>query len=272
METTSFIICPICLEKSHQSLSKKHLKKHGYISVEGFLKDYPHQLMETEKWKLAKEKLSKKANIRFGDPIKREEFRKSVCHPISDEVKRKLSNSIKETLSDPEIKKKMYTKERNEKISKKKYEYWKNNPEEKIRVGNIWKTLRKRDESGWRKHLLKISPFGTAAAMGKKNSSLEIKYYNMLKQEGFSFIPQYELDGKLYDAFLEDRKILLEFDGSFWHKEKLEDCKYSYQKHNYLNDIEKNEIANRNGLKLIRIREDTPIDSIKELLSDIYNQ
>jgi hypothetical protein len=64
----------------------------------------------------------------------------------------------------------------------------------------------------------------------------------------------------------------LEFDGVFWHPASLQECEYSWQIHNYNNDIEKNQIAINKNIKLIRIRENSPVSSIKNLLVDIYNK
>jgi len=266
MQISSHVTCPICCKKLKLCISKKHIIKHGYKTMDGFIKDYPNQLMETERWKEAKKELSRKANIRFNDPIKREAFRKIVCHPITEETKRKLSESIKVTLSDPEIKKKMYTVERNNKISIKKFEYWKNNPEEKKRVANTWKVVRDKDPVKWKKHLLGISQMGFEAAWGKKETTLETKYYSILRKESISFIPQYELEGRFFDAYLTDNNILIEFDGCFWHPESIDDCQYEWQKHNYSNDREKDLIAESKGIRLIRIREDEPVESIKNII------
>ena len=46
-------------------------------------------------------------------------------------------------------------------------------------------------------------------------TSLERKYYMMLKDIGVYYVPQYPMGGKVYDAFLHDENILFEFDGSF---------------------------------------------------------
>jgi len=90
-------------------------------------------------------------------------------------------------------------------------------------------------------------------------TSLERKYYLMLKDIGIYYVPQYPLDGRFYDAYLPDQKILIEFDGSFWHPTDIKDCKYDFQKKNMATDVLKNKIAKNHGLKIIRIREDEPI-------------
>lgn len=99
-------------------------------------------------------------------------------------------------------------------------------------------------------------------------TSLEQKYYYMLKQLNVYYIPQYPLGGRYYDAFLPDHNILMEFDGSFWHPLKIEDAKYGFQKKSMRVDVEKNNTAEKNGYKLIRIREENPVSSeqMKELI------
>ena len=99
-------------------------------------------------------------------------------------------------------------------------------------------------------------------------TSLERKYYLMLKNLDVYYVPQYQLEGKYYDAFLPDNNILLEFDGTFWHPLSKTDCKYDCQKKNIENDKIKDDIAKRHSMKLIRIREESPIttDQLKKLI------
>lgn len=90
-------------------------------------------------------------------------------------------------------------------------------------------------------------------------TSLEQKYYYMLKDIGVFYIPQYSLDGRYYDAYLPDQNILLEFDGTFWHPLSEKDCKYGFQQKSMKVDDLKNKIAKKHGMKLVRIREEKPI-------------
>jgi len=102
-----------------------------------------------------------------------------------------------------------------------------------------------------------------------KNSGtnmFESRLYNVLKSENIKFIPQYEVNGKFYDAYLPDYNTLIEFDGDFWHKESMDECIYPVQKRNFKNDRKKDFIAKTNGYKLIRIRQLDYITSIKQLL------
>ena len=82
------------------------------------------------------------------------------------------------------------------------------------------------------------------------------------------YVVQYELDGRYFDACLPDEKVLLEFDGTFWHKTDIKDCKYDFQKKNMEVDKLKNAIAKKHGFRLIRIREDELITStqLKQLI------
>jgi very-short-patch-repair endonuclease len=101
-------------------------------------------------------------------------------------------------------------------------------------------------------------------------TSLERKYYSMLKDLNVFYVAQYPMGGRYYDAYLPDQNILLEFDGSFWHKEKEEDCKYDFQRKNMATDKLKDKMAKEKGIKIIRIREDKPITQaqLKKLIWD----
>ena len=91
-------------------------------------------------------------------------------------------------------------------------------------------------------------------------TSLEHRYYDMLQELGIFYVPQYRLGGRYYDAYLPDFNLLLEFDGTFWHPLSIAECKYDHQLKNYGVDKLKNDIAKKNGMKLIRIREENPIE------------
>lgn len=101
-----------------------------------------------------------------------------------------------------------------------------------------------------------------------KFTSLERKYYLMLRNLGVDYVPQYPMGGRYYDAYLPDHNILFEFDGSFWHPKNKEDAKYSFQKKSMKVDELKNKMAENKGIKIIRIREDEPIstEEMKKLI------
>lgn len=95
----------------------------------------------------------------------------------------------------------------------------------------------------------------------KNFTSLEILYYNMLKELNIEYIPQYPLNGKYYDAYLPEHRVLLEFDGTFWHPSELKYATYNHQKKNFFNDRRKDRYAKENGLKIYRIREGSLVNS-----------
>ena len=101
-----------------------------------------------------------------------------------------------------------------------------------------------------------------------KFTSLERKYYSMLKELDVYYVPQYPMGNRFYDAFLPDHNILFEFDGSFWHPLNESDCKYGFQKKSMRVDEMKNKMANDKGIRIIRIREESPIttDEMRKLI------
>jgi hypothetical protein len=256
---------PDSRNKSKQTIFKKYgVENPSQIDGIGKIISEKAKLrLSDENERIRISKLTKEAMAR---PEVRENYLKSR-KPISDEQKQKLSDEMKIRHLDINFKKKIYTEERNKKISDSKKIYWENNPEEKKRVGNIWKLLKERDEVGWRKHLMEASKKGFESIFSPNgDTSLEIKLYSMLSKENIIFIKKYELDGKVYDAYLPERNILIEIDGDFWHKQTLDECKYKYQTESYYNDIVKNDIAKNNNMRLIRIREKNMPITITELL------
>jgi hypothetical protein len=216
----------------------------------------------------------KKISILTKIAMKREDVKQNhlnaVRKPKSQETIEKQSNSARlKFINNPDIKNKIYTPQRNKKISIAKKKYWEEHPERKIVVGNIWKKVKEKDECKWREHLLSASKKGFEKIFKHNGeTSLEIKIYKFLDDNNIKYKKQYELNYKLFDAYLIDYDILLEFDGDFWHKQTLEECKYNFKKESYYNDIHKNEIAKKYNIPLYRIKEtDSPA-----IVLDVINQ
>lgn len=257
------------MPESRNKCKKTILEKYGveYVSqINGIGKI----ISEKAKLRLSDENERKKISDLTKKAMARPEVRENYLNsrkPVSDEHKQKLSNLMKIRHLDNDFKKKIYTEERNKKISDSKLIYWKNNVEGKKRVGQLWRMWKNRDEIGWRKHLMKASKMGFQSIFSTDgDTSLELKLYSMLSKENIIFIKKYELCGKIYDAFIPKTNTLIEIDGDFWHKLTLEECKYTFQIESFYNDIIKNKIANDNNIKLIRIRETQIPKTISEIL------
>jgi len=247
------------------------LKKYGVkntMQIDSVKKKNSEAQIKNFSNSLAREKTS----ISTRNAMNRDDVKKNILlhnlKPKSKETLHKMSEASKlNYIKYPNLKNKIYTKERNEKISKSKIEYWKNNPDKKIRVANIWRILKNKDENKWREHLLRASKLGFEKIFSPNgDTSLEIKLYKMFEIENIQYIKKYVLDGKIYDAYLPEYSILLEIDGEFWHPLNLEECKYKFQEESFHNDRLKEEIAKKNGIKLIRIRENQIPKTIKEIL------
>lgn len=223
-------------------------------------------LVITNEHKQKVSNFTKKAMQR--DDVK-QNIKKHHSKGVSDETRKKMSVLAKRKFIDnPDIREKMYTEERNKKISISKEKYWKEHPEEKIRVGNLWKKEKEKDEVKWRKRLLIASKKGFETIYSPNGeTSLEIKLYNFLSNNNIKYEKQYELDGKLFDAYLTEYNILLEFDGDFWHKSSLEECIYDFQKESFHNDEIKTLIAKNHNIHLYRIKENDNPNVILDILS-----
>ena len=71
-----------------------------------------------------------------------------------------------------------------------------------------------------------------------------IVYY--LKKSGLDVIHSYRENGYELDIYIPSKKIAIEYDGSYWHSNKIE------------KDLEKNSKCKKDGIKLYRIREGLP--------------
>jgi very-short-patch-repair endonuclease len=283
----SHVTCPYCAKKYKCYIRTSHLALHGKTKEQTLL-EFPGQLFETDAWVATKKEIANKARLRLSDPVNRkiisdatliamqrsdvkENHLIAVRKPKSEATRKLMSDKATVRMARPECRAKLFTPETAAKISKAKFEYWKNNPDQKQRVSEIWKTVRDRDPVAWKTHLQNISHSGFEAAWGKSETAFETRMYAILTADGLKFEKQWPIDGKRFDAYLPEQKILIEFDGNFWHPMSIDECKYEWQISNYHNDIEKNEIAKTTGLRLIRIRETDEIVSIKPLLDDCHS-
>ena len=141
-----------------------------------------------------RENISKKTKLAMKRPDVVFNHLAAVKAPKSQETIKKMSDSGKQKfINHPTLKEKVYTnEERNKRISKSKKHYWNTHPEEKLKVGNIWKIWKEKDELGWRRHLSSAGRKGFEKIMEmKEETSLEIKIYKFLKDNDIQFKKQY---------------------------------------------------------------------------------
>jgi G:T-mismatch repair DNA endonuclease (very short patch repair protein) len=93
-------------------------------------------------------------------------------------------------------------------------------------------------------------------------SKIEKNIIKELKAQGFVVIHSYQLERKIYDIYIPDLNMLIEFNGDYWH------CNPKHYKANYFNvkknmtakqiwaaDAAKEELAVKNGYEFLTIWE-----------------
>lgn len=273
-----------CSQKCSRELMRKpesrNKAKHTMLSrygVEHAAQNFEvkSKISFTQKDRLIDPEERKRISIATKKAMQRDDVKQKLKEhhnkPVPDDVRLKQSISAKNRYkNDPSIKDKIYTEERNKKISISKKKYWETHPEEKERVGKMWQKIKEKDETKWRSRLLDISKKGFETIFGGNGqTSLEIKIYAFLDLHKIKYISQYEIEYKLFDAYLPDFNILLEFDGEFWHKLTIEECKYDFQINSFYNDQLKNDIAKSKNIPLYRIRENDDLSIILDIISRI---
>ncbi len=238
--------CFICNQK-FKRITYSHLNKHNIRNESEYLVMFPNaEIVSSNLKKLISERTKEGMN----NPIVKEKIK----YERTDKWKLRHSKMMREKHQLGNFQH-IYTPDRNKKISRKKKEWWKNNPEMKLMAAQIAKKWKERDEIGFLKHRKNNAIKGYLCAIKSGENKFEKKIYNLLKNQNIEFEKQYQVDGKLFDAYLLKYNTLLEFDGYFFHKKSLNECKYPIQVKNYWNDLKKNVIANKNKFRLIRIRE-----------------
>lgn len=260
----------MCTPEIRLKVQKIILDKYGTDRVK-----INEKISRSQKKRLENPKEREKISIGTKKAMQREDVKEKLKYHhdkgVSETTRMKQSMSAKDRfINDPTIRNKIFTTDRNQKISIAKKQYWKDHPEERKRVGLIWKILKNRDETAWRDRLLKASKKGFEKIYrGNGETSLEKKLYKFLDDNGIRYTRQYELCGKLFDAYLTEYNILLEFDGEFWHKKTLEECIYDFQKTSFYNDKLKTKIASDHNISLYRIRENEDPSIILDIILKI---
>lgn len=262
------IKCKIC-NRNFKRINSFHLKTHGIKNEKEYLELHPNA-------KLYNEDYIKSISVATKAVVNKPEIKEKFITMMKERSKdsryiEKMSQSMKQAHVEGKWDHCYIDEERNEKISigRKK---WINENKDLMSESNKKGQQTHRVKIGEEKYLRrqKINSIkGIRAAMKKIGpNKFEQRLYNVLKSENIKYTPQYELNGKFYDAYLPEYNTLIEFDGSFFHKETLKECIYPIQKRNFKNDKKKNWIAKNNGYKLIRIKELDYITSVKKLLEN----
>ena len=107
----------------------------------------------------------------------------------------------------------------------------------------------------------------------RKRTQLEDPFAQWLVFKNIKFVRQFKpfKDRRFAcDFYLPDYNVLIEIDGSYWHKKDLTECKTKIQKRNFFNDITKDKLAFKFGYRLIRILEkETDQEIIKILIKEL---
>lgn len=112
---------------------------------------------------------------------------------------------------------------------------------------------RKCDKTTIKKLGMSSIEYASLSNKNNKNTSIEIKVQKILSKNNIDFIKHWKLDGYEYDLYLPNLNILIECDGDYWHGRGLCVSELNEaQKNTRKNDRLKDDIANKNNIKLLR--------------------
>jgi hypothetical protein len=78
---------------------------------------------------------------------------------------------------------------------------------------------------------MQYTKFCNSPACNKNTSIAELEIYDYLCKLNNTTKHKFYIDGKEYDILVEDKKLLIEFNGLYWHSDEIqEDKKYHYKK------------------------------------------
>lgn len=177
-----------------------------------------------------------------------------------DEIKAKISESVKKALSKPEWK---------EAQSQRLRKIWAD-PEYKARVSESHKKAWRENYDERYKKVF-TEEFSRKISLANRNrdkvnkSKREVMFFDIVKEIFPDIIADkwmnYEGGAKCFDAYIPGTRILIEFDGVYWHGIDRDSCFTPSQLISLGNDFKKNRLALASGYSLIRF---AMSDEVKE--------
>ena len=154
---------------------------------------------------------------------KKRPYGQTMCKPCGSKIGAVNSNKVG-----------TYTKERNQKISQSKKEWW--SKQNKKELMDNWL-------GDYRDKL-----------MNHFISNPEKEYAKYLTENNINFEHQVKINGFYFDFLLTDENKLVEIDGKYWHPETINKDSQSWEVRNYNRDRKKDMLAKELGYELERIR------------------
>ncbi len=289
------VTCKICDQgiKNRRSLGNHLNRSHGIDIKQYYLKYYLNDCIPLCQCGCGKEVNWHKTLYKFNDYItghnesgfktgnyietnetkeKRINSIKSIYSERKEEIVNKISNSLKQTFSDPEQKERMsrIQKERwgseefKERLSKSQKKAWEDNYQERY-------------EKVFTEEFRKKISLSNMERNTKRKSELESVVFEQIKKIYPDVVEDYWINdeiynAKCYDMYVPSLNLLIELDGVYWHGLDREKNFTKDQIHNMTNDIYKNRIARLHLKNLSRIilDNDVNIQSIDDLEKIIY--
>lgn len=287
--------CRICEQeiKNRRSLGN-HLNRSHNIDIKGYyLKYYLNDNIPLCKCGCNKEVNWHKTLYRFNDYItghneagfktgkyvettetkeKRINSIKKVYNEKKEEIVNKISNSLKQTFSEPEQKERMSRtqKERwssdafKERLSEAQKKAWENNYQERYEKVFTDEFRKKISLSNMERNIKRKSEIEETVSLQIKNIYSDAIFDYWINDETYN--------SKCYDMYIPSLNLLIELDGVYWHGLDRDKNFTKDQIHNMTNDIFKNRIARSHNKNLIRIKmvNDMNIQTIEELEKNTY--
>lgn len=182
-----------------------------------------------------------------------------------DEIKKKISERVSETLSTEDVK---------SKISEIRKSQWKDESYKKKQHNS--RVASWQGEAGEkRRAAVFTSEFGKKISVANmyrgvnRVSVAETAFVEKLRSIGLTVEQSkwFNFEDKTWcaDAWLSETKTIVEFDGVYWHGFDREEDFTIDQVVNLTNDLKKNCIAREKSLNLVRVREDVDFSSVSSL-------
>lgn len=249
------VTCEIC-NKQYKKITDFHVKTHG-ISLQEYKKLYPNSEM------VCKETIKRisEGGKKFFSSLTKQERQDRVKNRVyTEEGKISKGEALRKHIK--ENKDLYYTKERNEKISIAKTEWWNSKTNEyktEFIKTKVIPVVIEREGEEFYKRLRQAGIKGYESAIKKGRDKImnlfEEEMISIIKDKGYECVYQYEINGWFYDCYIPEKNLIVEFDGDYFHPETIEECDTEEKVNRWNIDRKKETIAKENGYNIVRIRQ-----------------
>lgn len=258
------IVCQVC-NKELKKITNQHLITHN-MTLDQYKDQYPDSKLMCDE---TRQRYADSTSRHYNSLTEEQKKDKYAFRTYSTEQKDKMRSRLNANRHKIDYNDSNRTKA----ISESKKAWWANKTKEErssfFKDIVVPKTIEHIGYDKFLEHrrIAGIKGYNTVIKKGTEKQSNYFESYmlSIVSSKGYEYVEQFEIDGWFYDCFIPSKNLIIEFDGSYWHAEKEEDCIDDRLKRQWKIDRYKESLAVKKGYEIIRVKEREK-DTLKDII------